>query len=381
MADSDSDKTEDPTGKRLGDAREKGQVGKSREVDHWLMLLSITLVIFIFGPKMGSDLKDALVVFIAQANQIPVDQNALQQLLLGLAGKIGLALAPAVGLLMVAGIGSSLLQHGFIFSPGRLMPDWSRLSFGSGFARLFSWSALIEFAKGALKLTILAAFCYYLLRRDFDQLEKYIFMQPTQILALVDRLALKLLTGLLSMFAFIAALDFLYQKFSLLRSLRMTKEEVREEFKQSEGDPMVKGRLRQLRIQRARQRMMQAVPKADVVITNPTHFAVALKYDQATMTAPRLVAKGQDLVAKRIRDVAVENNVPIVENPPLARALFAAVELDQEIPPEHYKPVAEVIGYVMRLRRGYAGPPPKTEAGPPPRPGPAGASRTPVRVR
>lgn len=376
MADNDSDKTEDPTGKRLGEAREKGQVGKSREVDHWLMLLAITLVIFIFGPKMGSDLKDALIVFIAQANQIPVDQNALQGLLLRLAGKVGIALAPSVALLAVAGIGSSLLQHGFLFSPQRLMPDWSRLSFGNGFSRLFSWSALIEFVKGALKLAILGGFGYWLLKGDFDQLEKYIFLDPTQILALVDRLALKLLTGFLSMMAFIAAVDFLYQKFSLMRSLRMTKEEVREEFKQSEGDPMIKGKLRQMRMERARRRMMQAVPKADVVITNPTHFAVALKYDQATMTAPRLVAKGQDLVAKRIRDLAVENNVPIVENPPLARALFASVELDQEVPPEHYKPVAEVIGYVMRLRRGYAGPPPKVDPGPV-RPGPGGGPQRP----
>jgi flagellar biosynthesis protein FlhB len=379
MADADSDKTEEPTGKRLGEAREKGQVGKSREVDHWFMLLAITLVIFIFGPKMGSNLKDTLIVFIAQTNQIPVDQNALQGLFWNLAGKIALTLAPSIALLMVAGIGSGFLQHGFLFSPQKLMPQWSRLSFGSGFQRLFSWSALVEFAKGALKLAILSAFCYWLLKGDFDQLEKYIFLEPGQILALVDKLALKLLAGFLSMLAFIAALDFLYQKFSLMRSLRMTREEVREESKQSEGDPMIKGRLRQLRIQRARQRMMQAVPKADVVITNPTHFAVALKYDTAKMTAPQLVAKGQDLVAKRIRDVAIEHNVPIVENPPLARALYANVDLDQEIPPEHYKPVAEVIGYVMRLRRGHAGPPPKPGSGPQPptapRPQPRGARR------
>jgi len=368
MADSDSDKTEDPTGKRLGEAREKGQVGKSREVDHWFMLLAITLVIFIFGPRMGSDLKDMLIIFIAQTNQIPVDQNALQDIFLRLATKLALMLAPSIALLFVAGVGSGLLQHGFLFSPQRLMPQWSRLSFGNGFQRLFSWSALIEFAKGALKLAILGGFCYWLLKGDFDQLEKYIYLDPGQILALVDKLALKLLAGFLAMLAFIASLDFIYQKFSLMRSLRMTKEEVREEHKQSEGDPMIKGRLRQLRMERARRRMMQAVPKADVVITNPTHFAVALKYDAAKMTAPQLVAKGQDLVAKRIRDLAVEHNVPIVENPPLARALYANVELDQEIPPEHYKPVAEVIGYVMRLRKGYAGPAPKAESTPQPPP-------------
>ena len=374
MAEDDSSKTEEPTGKRLGEAREKGQVGKSREVDHWLMLLAITLVIFIFGPQMSSSLKDALVIYLAQANQIPVDRDALQSLFLGLATKAAFTLAPAVALLAVAGIGSSLLQHGVLFAPQLLMPQWSRLSPANGIKRLFSWSAIVEFVKGALKLTILGGFCYWLLRGDFNQLEKYIFLEPGQIMALIDRLALKLLSGLLAMLAFIATLDFLYQRFAFLRSLRMTKEEVREEYKQSEGDPIVKGRLRQLRVERARRRMMQAVPKSDVVITNPTHFAIALKYDAATMTAPKLVAKGQDLVAKRIRDLAIEHNVPIVENPPLARALYAKVELDQEIPPEHYKPVAEVIGYVMRLRRGHAGPPPKPMDEPEPAPGPAAAA-------
>ena len=364
MAD-DTEKTEDPTTKRQGEAREKGQVGKSREIDHWVMLLAITLVIFMFGPKMGADIKDALVMFLAEPHAIPADRGALPGLLMHLSMRIALPLAGPVVLLVVAAVGSGMIQHGLMFSPQAIMPNWSKLSPGNGIKRMFSWSALIEFAKGSLKLAILGTFCYWLLKGDFDELEKYIFMDPVQILGLVIKLALKLLAGLLSMLAFIAALDFLYQRFALLRSLRMSREEVREEFKQSEGDPIVRGRLRQLRVERARKRMMQAVPKADVVITNPTHYAVALKYEAATMEAPKLVAKGTDLVAKRIRDVAIEHNVPIVESPPLARALYAAVEIDREIPPEHYKPVAEVIGYVMKLRRGYSGPPPKVELEPP----------------
>ncbi len=371
MADEDdSQKTEEPTGKRVSEAREKGQVGKSREIDHWMMLLAITLVIFMFGPHIGSQLEDSLIVFLAQAQAMPVDVAMLQQIFLKLALQAAIALAPAMALLIVAAIGSSFLQHGVLFSPHMITPQWSRLSLSSGIKRLFSTAALVEFAKGSIKLAILGGFCYYLLRPDFDELEKYIFLEPVQILALVLKLALKLLAGLLGMLAFIAAMDFLYQRYALMKSLRMTKEEVREEFKQSEGDPMIKGRLKQLRVERARRRMMQAVPKSDVVITNPTHFAVALKYDQASMAAPRVVAKGTDLVAHRIRDLAIENNVPIVENPPLARALYAAVELDQEIPPEHYKPVAEVIGYVMKLRRGHAGLPPKPVIEQAPAPGP-----------
>src|SRR5258708_2332778 len=355
----DSEKTEDPTGKRMGEAREKGQVGKSREIDHWMMLLAITLAVFMFGPKLGTDLRDELVLFFAQAHAIPVDRGALGPLLQKLAMQTALALAPTVSLLAVAGIGSSLLQHGVIFSPSRIMPSFSKLSFGSGFKRMFSWAAIVEFAKRAAKLAILGGFCYWLLKGDFDQLEKFMFLEPEQTMRIIVKLAIKLLVGILSVLAFIAALDFMYQKFSLMRSLRMSREEVREEHKQSEGDPMVKGRLKQLRIEKARRRMMQAVPKADVVVTNPTHFAVALKYDAATMVAPKLVAKGADLVAKRIRDLAIEHNVPILENPPLARALYAQVEIDAEVPPAYYKPVAEVIGYVMKLRLGYAGPPPK----------------------
>jgi flagellar biosynthetic protein FlhB len=357
----DTEKTEEPTGKRLGEAREKGQVGKSREIDHWIMLLAITLVIFIFGPKLGSDLKDALIVFLSQAHAIEIGRDSLSPILMTLGGKVALALAPTMLLLAVAGVGSGFLQHGFIFAPHLLMPNLSKLSPGTGLKRMFSLSAIVEFAKGTVKLGILGGFCYWLMKGDFDQLEKYMFLEPVQTLALVVKLALKLLVGILSLLAFIAALDYLYQKFSLMRSLRMSREEVREEFKQSEGDPMVKGRLRQLRIEKSRRRMMQAVPTADVVITNPTHYAIALKYESATMTAPKLVAKGADLVAKRIRDIALENNVPLLENPPLARALYAKVEIDQEIPPAYYKPVAEVIGYVMKLRKGYTGPPPKVE--------------------
>jgi flagellar biosynthesis protein FlhB len=368
MAD-DGEKTEEPTGKRQEEARAKGQVGKSREVDHWLMLLAMTMAIFIFGPPAAESLKQALIVYLAQAHAITLDRNGLQTLLLHLASVVGLALVPTVILLVVAAIGSSVAQHGFLFSTELIKPKWSKLSLVSGLGRLFSARAIIEFVKSAGKLGILGGFCYWLFKGDFDQLEKFIFFEPMQILAVVVHLALKLLAGILGMLAFIAGLDFFYQKMAFLRSLRMSREEIREEFRQSEGDPMIKGRLRQLRVERARRRMMQKVPKADVVITNPTHYAVALQYDQATMTAPQLVAKGTDLVAKRIRDLAIEHNVPIVENPPLARALHASVDIDEEIPPEHYKPVAEVIGYVMRLRRGQAGPPPKVELGeaaPPP---------------
>jgi flagellar biosynthetic protein FlhB len=191
---------------------------------------------------------------------------------------------------------------------------------------------------------------------EFARLENYFDYDLATLAVVLNTLSIKLIGTILAVMAAIAAVDWFYQRFSHLRRMRMTKQEVRDEQKDADGNPLVKGRLRQIRMERARRRMMQSVPKADVVITNPTHFAVALQYDQTTMAAPRVVAKGADLVAKRIRELAEQHKVPIVSNPPLARALFASVELDQEIPPAHYKAVAEIIGYVMKLRRGGARP-------------------------
>jgi flagellar biosynthetic protein FlhB len=220
----------------------------------------------------------------------------------------------------------------------------------AGAKRLFSSRSLVEFAKGLLKLGIVGGVSWYLMRPEFDRLERFTGFDVMQMLAVLNDLSLRLMGAVLAVMTAIAGLDFFYQKFQLMKSLRMSREDMREEYKQQEGDPMIKGRLKQLRLERARRRMMAEVPKADVVITNPTHFAVALRYDQTAMAAPRVVAKGADLVAKRIRELAEEAKVPIVENPPLARALFATVELDQEVPPEHYKAVAKVISYVMALR-------------------------------
>lgn len=370
--DDSSQKTEEPTAKRQGEAREKGQVAKSREIDHWIMILAGTLAISIFGPKMIGDIKTMLAFYFESAHTVSITNAALAQLLLKLALGVGLAIAPMFGLLILAAVGGSLLQHGFLIAPEMLKPKFSKISPMTGFTRIFSTRGLVEFFKGTLKLAIMGTFGFWLLRGDFDELEKFIFIDHVQTMQLALALAMKLLIGVLSILTVVAALDFGYQKFQMLRDMRMSREEIREEYKQSEGDPIVKGRLRQLRMERARRRMMAAVPKSDVVITNPTHFAVALQYDQATMEAPKLVAKGSDLIAHRIRDLAAEHNVPIVENPPVARALYATVDIDREIPPEHYKAVAEIIGYVMKLRKGQSAEPPppqpedyKGEAPPP----------------
>lgn len=214
---------------------------------------------------------------------------------------------------------------------------------------------MVEFIKGILKLIIVGGIAYILLAPEFDRLEALLQMDVIDLLREIQVLIIRMMIGVVSIMAVIAALDYAYQRYEHLKQMRMSRQEVRDEYKQSEGDPQVKARLRQIRTERARTRMMAAVPQADVVVTNPTHFAVALQYDSESMAAPTVVAKGADDVAFRIRDIANDNDVPIVENPPLARALFAGVDIDQQIPEEHYKAVAQLISYVYGLK-GRGGP-------------------------
>ena len=347
----DSQKTEDPSQKRLDDAHSKGQVPSSREINHWFMMLAVVMSVTIFLPDALKSITHSLTAYLQSPHAIPVDQGGIQKLFTDLSITVGIAMAPIFALLTLSGIISSLLQVGPLFTSHPIKPDFSKISPMRGLGRLFSSQALVDFLKGLIKIAVVGTVVWFLMEPEFERLENFFDYDMTALVIVINWLSVKLLGTVLAVLAAIAGADWFYQKFSHLRRLRMTKQELRDEQKDSDGNPLVKGRLRQIRMERARRRMMQSVPKADVVITNPTHFAVALKYDQGTMAAPRLVAKGTDLVAKRIREMAAQHNIPIISNPPLARALFASVELDQEIPPKHYQAVAEVIGYVMKLRR------------------------------
>ena len=347
----DSEKTEQPTQKRLDDAREKGQVAASREINHWFMFLGAAIFVMMFAPAMLEGMGLALIRFVEQPHLITSDGGSMRDALLEMCGRVALLLALPAGLLLVAAAAPGVLQNGFLFSTESIKPKLDKISPLAGAKRLFSLRSLMEFAKGLIKLAIVGTVLAMLLWPEFDRLELAVGLEAAALLDLIGSLTARLLIGVLAVMTLIAALDFLYQKFEHLKQLRMSRQELKEEFKQSEGDPMIKQRLRQIRIERSRRRMLAAVPDADVVITNPTHFAVALKYDPARMSAPTLVAKGADHVAARIREVARENGVPLVENPPLARALHAGVELDQEIPAEHYRAVAEIISYIWKLRQ------------------------------
>lgn len=346
----ESQKTEEPTQKRVQEAHQKGQVAKSQEVGHWFMILAFAIMVGFLAPGVAREIGDALYGFIARPHAIRVDGASIQSLLGTLAANLGTALLVLVGLAMAAALAAGVLQTGFVLSTEPIKPKLERISPLSGLKRMFSARAMVEVLKGVAKLSIVGCVIALLLWPERHLIYDLVSMELPRFLVVVQSLAFRVLVAVLAVMTVIAGLDFLFQKQQHAKQLRMTKQEVKDEFKQTEGDPMVKARLRQVRMERARQRMMAAVPEADVVIANPTHFAVALAYELGSVGAPKVTAKGVDTLALRMRELAEENAVPVVENPPLARALYGAVELDQEVPPEHYKAVAEIIGYVMRLK-------------------------------
>lgn len=353
MADDSTDqsqKTEEPTQKKLDEAKRKGQVASSREVNHWFMILAAAIVVMTFAHPMMREMKTIFSKFISHPHAIPVDMGNLRDTLSGTFLELGIAMIAPLGVLVLAALLSGVVQNGLVIAPERLMPKMEKISLKSGFKRLFSLKSIAEFLKGLFKLTIVGVTATLLVMPELDRVEQMTTYEIGEILDVIYALALKVLIGVVAIISIIAGLDFLYQKFEHIKSMRMSRQEIKDELKQTEGDPIIRARLRQIRQERARRRMMAAVPEASVVITNPTHFAVALRYELDDMNAPVLLAKGIDSLALKIKEIARDNDVPVVENPPLARALHAGVEVDQEIPEEHYRAVAEIIGYVMRLQ-------------------------------
>lgn len=346
----DSQKTEEPTDRKLRKAREKGQVAQSQEVKTWAVLFGGAAGLFFLAPMIADNLRMMMRTFIENPHAIEVGFNHLHLVFADVALDLLLILGPLFLLLLVLAIAGNVVQFGLMFAPEKVKPDPSKISLLKGVKRMFSMRSLVEFTKGVLKLLVVGAVGFLLALPLLNDITLVPEFSIGAILDRVDAIAIRIVVGALAVMSVIAVIDWMYQKHAFTKQMRMSKQEVKDEHKQSEGDPQVKARIRRLRQERAQRRMMAAVPEADVVITNPTHYAVALSYKMEEMTAPRLVAKGIDTLAFKIREVAEFHDVPVVENPPLARALYAAVELDEEIPPEHFRAVAEVIGYVMRLK-------------------------------
>ena len=353
---SDEDKTQDPTAKRLEEAHKRGDVAKSIEVNTWFMIAGATFVMSSFSGSIANNLTVPLKNLLEHAGQMKTDGASLLLLVGRLETMMLAALGIPFALLIVAAVGGHLIQHRPVWSVDPITPKFSKLSPMSGAKRLFGKQAAANFAKGLFKVIALGVVMTMVLWPDRFRVDAMVRSDPATILGTTMELTRHLLTATVAMLALVAIADYFFQYRQWFEKQKMSLQELKEEFKQSEGDPHIKGRIRQLRHARMKKRMMAAVPKASVIITNPTHYSVALQYDRG-MAAPICVAKGVDAVAFKIREVAKEHDIPIVENVPLARALYATVEIDDEIPVEHYHAVAEIIGYVMGLKRGLSGRP------------------------
>lgn len=352
MAGEDQDsRTEEATSKRLEKAVEDGEVLQSQEVKTAAQILGITVAVWLLLPFLLPKIATYLSRFLGNADQLRIlTDRDFMNIIAGTVFNIGLYVGIIMAVLLAFALAASIGQIGFNITTKKLVPDIERISPMAGLKRIFSSHSLMELAKNLAKLAIVGTLAYLLLVPKAKTLDLLVTMELRPTLDYLHSTLLTLLMFVVALVASIGIVDWIFQRYQYLKKMRMTKQEVKDEYKQNEGDPMIRSRLRAIRMARARQRMMAAVPGADVVVTNPTHYACALKYDAEKMNAPVLVAKGQDLVAARIRDVARDHDVPIVENPPLARALHASLEIDDEIHPDHYKAVAEVISYVMRLK-------------------------------
>jgi flagellar biosynthetic protein FlhB len=338
------DRTEAATARRLARAREQGQVPVSREAAPLAVLAAAALLLVLAAPPLARTLVVRLAALLGEAHRL-TPAAALR--LAAVAALLGAA--PFVLAGMAANFAAVLAQTGFLFSVTTLRPDPARLDPRRGLSRMLSPGSLVEAGKALLKLVAAGAAAATVLRAALPLLPQALGMPPMRLLDDTLRQVLRVLLALLATQAAIAGFDIVRVRFRHARDLRMTRQEVREEYKETEGNPQVRARIRRLRFTRARRRMLQAVPQATVVVTNPTHYAVALAYQRGAAEAPRVVAKGTEEMAARIRELARAHGVPLVANPPLARALHA-VELDAEIPHELYQAVAELIAYVWRLR-------------------------------
>ncbi len=349
-----SDKTEDPSQKRLDDAHEKGDVAKSQEVNTWFVLAGATLVLSSFHGSIGSGILAPLRNLVANSWMIRTDGAGLMALTQSLGYSMLAALGVPFLMFAIAAIAGNMIQHRLVWSAESIKPKFNKVSPGAGFKRIFGKQGLANFVKGLFKVLALGAVMTAVLWPERFRLESMVRFDVSSIMVVTTSLTLQLMGAVVAMLAVVAIGDFFFQYRTWWERQKMSLQDMKMEYKQSEGDPHIKGKLRQLRQQRSKKRMMAAVPQASVIITNPTHYAVALRYERG-MAAPICVAKGIDSLALKIREIAGKHDIPIVENVPLARALHATVDVDDEIPVEHYHAVAEIIGYVMGLKRGFSG--------------------------
>ncbi|MFL5298602.1 MAG: flagellar biosynthesis protein FlhB [Phenylobacterium sp.] len=347
-------RTEEPTPRKLQQARERGEVVKTPDLASMASLSAAAAVVALGGGWMARNLAAGLRPFIASPDSMRLEGADG----VNVAHMAIMAAAPAVGAVVLAacaaGVFGNVIQTGLMFSPERLKLDMSKVSPAQGFKRVFGIDGFMQFVKSLLKVALTTALAWWVLKPHIAQLTNLAGLEPIATMTFAADVLRRLVFAVAAFLLLVAGADWVWQRQRFMARMRMTKEELKEDFKQSEGDPHIKARQRQLRNERARRRMIQAVPEATVVVMNPTHYAVALKYDTDVAAAPLCVAKGMDSLALKIREVAEQAGVPILEDPPLARALYATVEVDEVIPPAHYEAVAKVIGFILSAGRDAA---------------------------
>lgn len=351
FASESGEKTEEATPKKKSDAKKKGQVAKSKELTSALGLLAITLVISVLGGYIIDSLKQTLIMFLRDYPTSSIDNNSLRGIFITSFIRIAIIFLPVAVPISIMGILANVAQSGKILTADPLKPKLEKINPVSGFKRMFSLKAVVDLIKNLIIIIIIAYVGYKFILLNYEQVLNFSSFKVEAILTSLGELIVEILSKVTLVMIIIGVIDFVYQKYQFNKDLKMTKQEVKEEFKQQEGDPVVKGKIKQKQREMSMKRMMQSIPDATVVVTNPTHIAVALKYEENTKSAPKLIAKGQDNIAIKIKEIAKENNVPIIENKPLARLIYSEVELDTEIPYEMYQTVAEILAIVYKLNK------------------------------
>ena len=350
MADNDQEKTEQATPKREREAREEGQAIHSKEVSSAIVLLGAIVAFYAAGSWMVHRMAGAMQRYISGMGEISLRDDSLQTLILNVMAEFALIVSPVMLATLIFGIAASVFQVGFTISTKSMSPKLSKLNPIQGIGKLFSIRSFTDVIKAIGKILVLGSIAYSLIKGEAQTLPLLIQMDVQEIWAFIGTISLRICLYTFLAMAAIAGMDYLFQWWQHQKDLRMTKEEVKEESRQTEGDPKVKSRIRSIQLEMSRRRMMDGVPDATVVITNPTHLAIALKYDSKNMQAPKVVAKGAGFIAERIKEIAKSNRIPIVENKPLARAMFKSVVVGADIPFEMYRTVAEILAYVYRLK-------------------------------
>ncbi|MFJ5622097.1 flagellar biosynthesis protein FlhB [Peribacillus loiseleuriae] len=344
------EKTEKATPKKKQDSRKKGQVAKSQDVNTAINLLAVFLLLLFIGPYMLEKISSLLSEFLQNLMLVQVTEDSAPLLLVEVLKEMGLILAPILAAALIAGVAANYMQIGFMFSTETIQLKLEKLDPIKGFKRIFSIRAIVELLKSILKISVVGLVTFFVIWQRIDEImilsKKSIGNAMTTLADITVKVGIYASIALL----ILSLLDYLYQKYDYEKNIRMSKQDIKDEYKNIEGDPLIKSKIKQKQREMAMQRMMQEVPKADVVITNPTHYAIALKYDDQKSAAPYVIAMGVDFVAQKIKYVAKENDVVMVENRPLARSLYDQTEIGQAIPEEFFKAVAEILAFVYKTK-------------------------------